>query len=243
MGNQAHPDIVQVAHMIQAIEGATRHLAAGVRMVSEPGWQARTGQPAFLEMATGVEKLGKLTCGMWKLEASGDYLSDKESRGLDHNIATLATSVHDEMRARAEADGKAYVSQLARDLDADPYWPDVLATLACAADATEGRYRHEGALGGKTLSGDAPADIWGTAEHKAVTALRLWLEVGSVTEAPAALAKIRAELLRSVLRWWHLAYRGWQHGLAGPKAHQLSTEAGLEFDRLPDELSAFVKAL
>lgn len=235
-------------NLILAIAEATGQLATGIHQVVGLRWNSMTGQTAFEDMAGGVERLAKITDGLWVEEARGSYPSDKEAAKAHHDVKALVEKVQVGIEDRATAAGKTYILGLCKALRDDPNWPMLVAVLNTAADATTGRYRQTAIMGGADLSGTPSAyQLWGRIEHDVITDLGLWgsiADLSSFGQGPSdSLLKARGVTLHPLLRWWHLVYRAWQHGLAGPRSQRFSSEIGLEFDHLPDELKKFVKSL
>jgi len=235
-------------NLILAIAEATGQLATGIHQVVGPRWNSLAGQTAFQDMAGGVERLAKITNGLWFEEEHGRYPKDSEAREAGHKIPELVAAVQAGIEDRATAAGKTYILGLCKALRDDPNWPMLVEVLNTAADATTGRYRQTAIMGGKDLSGAPSAyQLWEAIEHDVITDLGLWgsiADISSFGQGPSdSLVRARGVTLHPLLRWWHLVYRAWQHGLAGSKSQRFSTEIGLEFEQLPDALKEFVKGL
>lgn len=235
-------------HLVIGLAEATGQLATGIQQVVGPRWNSLTGQTAFQDMSGGVEKLAKITYGLWFEEEHGHYPKDSEARRAGHKITELVEAVQTGIEERAAKAEKSYILGLCKALRDDPNWPMLVDVLNTAADATKGRYRHTAIMGGKDLS-DAPSayQLWEAIEHDVITDLGLWGSIADISSSghgPSdALVRVRGETLHSLLRWWHLVYRAWQHELVGSRSRQFSTEVGLEFENLPDALKTFVKGL
>lgn len=241
MSNHGEQARLASAHRIQAIEDATTALAAGIGMVATPGWQARTGQPALQMIATGVEKLAKMTLATMRETDTGSFPDQKDMRAFGHNVGALVRTLatHTDQRATRE---QTYVLGLQRGLAADPCWPPLVEALDTAASATAGRYVHESALGGTAPKGRLVHAIWQELDDIAIAELGLLAALAG-PGSRSALVKVRTRELATVVRWWHLVLRVWQHGLAGPIGRQFASEISLQWVRLPDELSALARAL
>lgn len=235
-------------NLVLAITEAAGQLATGIHQVVGPRWNSLAGQTAFQDMAGGVERLAKITGGLWFEEEHGRYPSDKEAAKGYHDIKALVEKVQVGIEDRATAAGKSYIVSLCKALRDDDNWPMLVEMLNTAADATTGRYRQTAIMGGKDLSGTPSAcQLWEAIEHDVITDLGLWgsiADISSFGQGPSdSLIRARGVTLHPLLRWWHLVYRAWQHGLAGPRSQRFSTEIGLEFEQLPDELKRFVEGL
>jgi len=193
-------------------------------------------------IASGVEKLGKLTLGMMRESDTGAFPNQKILRGFGHDIGAVVRSMECRVENRATTMGKSYVLELKRSLDDDPYWPTMVEALDTAASASAGRYVHESALGGSAPKSRSVQEIW---QHLDSTAIA---ELGNLSDLAGAmnveaLIRVRVRILTSVVRWWHLVLRVWQHGLAGPMGMQFASEVSLQWSALPDELRGFAKRL
>lgn len=236
---------VRWPHLVLAINEATGQFGAGLREVVAPSWRPMVGQAAFQDVAGGTEKLAKITDGVWFAEEHGRYPTDAEARKDGHDVQALATRVQRGIAARARAERNSYIVNLCQSLDDDPNWLPLLEVLNTAADAGTGRYRHTAILGGKDLSDHESAyELWEVVESDVITDLGMWSHIrGAGLQPDASITVVRERILFSLLRWWRLVHRAWQHGLVGIEARRFSSEIGLEFDRLPSNLRVFVKAL
>ena len=233
---------VRTLHLVQAIEDATELLAMGIARVATPGWQARAGQPALQTIAAGVEKLAKLTLGMMDEAGTGAFPNQMTMRRWGHDIDGLTRSLGNRLEQQAARDGSPYILRLKHALDVDPFWPGLLEALDTAADAGAGRYVHESALGGVPPVGRPIHEMWQVLDGKAIARLGLAAAITG-PESRDALCRVRTEIIGTVVRWWHLLFRVWQHGLAGATARQLSTEVRLQWDTLPPSLEALANRL
>lgn len=239
--NLAHHH-VRTLHLVQATEDSTELLAMGIARVATPGWQARAGQPALQTIAAGVEKLAKLTLGMMDEADTGAFPDQKALKDWGHDIDGLTRSLGSRLEQRAAGDGRPYILRLKYSLDVDPFWPGLREALDTAADARAGRYVHESALGGFPPLGRPIHEMWQVLDDEAIARLGLAAAIAG-PEARDALCRVRTEIIGTVVRWWHLVFRVWRHGLAGPTARQLSTEVRLHWDTLPPSLEALAKRL
>lgn len=215
MGVDPEQERVRTFHRVQAIEDATSLLASGIAMVAAPGWQARTGQPALQVLASGVEKLAKITLGMMDEADTGQFPDQKAMMALGHDIGALVRSLETRVELGATKSDKAYVLGLKRALDSNPYWPGLVEALATAADAKAGRYVHESALGGAPPAGISADEIWQDLDATAVAQLGLSAAIAG-PEAREALVQVRTEILGAVVRWWQLVSRAWSTAWPAP---------------------------
>lgn len=193
-------------------------------------------------LASGVEKLAKLTLGMMDEANTGQFPDQKAMRAFGHDIGALVRSLETRVELGATKSDKAYVLRLKRSLDSNPYWPGLVEALDTAADAKAGRYVHESALGGAPPSGRSVGEIWQDLDAIAVAQLGLSAAIAG-PEAREALVRVRAEILGAVVRWWQLVLRVWQHGLAGPTGRRFASELNLQWVTLPARLEELAKHL
>ena len=195
-------------------------------------------------MATGIEKLSKLTLMAEHEARTGVLKTDGEMRAKrGHQVEYLSNEVVKIIARHDDESGNAYLASLRAALSADPNWPKLVSLLDQAADAKEGRYRHARAMSGDMPETESPATQWDALGLRVAISRGLLSQLASAEGSKTASAAINMELLRPVVRWWHLVYRGWGHGVAGERGRQNAPEIKLEVDNLPPELRAFVEAL
>lgn len=200
-------------------ESSAQLLGHGLTMVASTSWLPREPAAAFTCLASGVERLLKLSYCL-SLEAAGEpFPSDKALRDLGHDLAALDTRVAERL---ATAASSPYMARLLNEVTLDPYWPKLLAALGSWADSS-GRYRDLAILTGAGPKGDAAWVQWESASHQAASDLDLLVELGGA-EADRALAQVRERLAFSILLWWHALHRAWQHDVIGARARQVNLQ-------------------
>lgn len=244
MSNHPAPEIVTGVSLVQAIDDATRHLLLGVREISSPDWRADIGQPGFSLLATGAEKLCKLTLMVDEEATTGTMPTDKKvGRGNLHAVEKLTTDVDRLVRGYIDESGNGYLRRWQAGVDADPYWLGLVALLDVAANANEGRYRHARAMSGTLPDTDSPAGLWEALDTRVAIEREVLGDLMEPVKRNAALALTRGRLLGSVVQWWHLMFRAWQQGAIGARGRSVASELGLDLDKLPEPLRMFVKGL
>jgi hypothetical protein len=215
--NKPNPKILRALHLASELSTATELLSLGLNQVASPKWQARQPGGAFTQLSQGVERLLKAT--FWVSETShGRSVDSKFGTGASgHAIAELDQRVFGIYVSESQS-ATPYMKELIAEARSDPYWKDILLALDRWA-ATSGRYRDLDALRGRTHQGDPPWASWDAAEHRAITEAGGW---GNLTAKH--LIDSRRRLLLSFMRWWHVHYRAWQHGLVGAEGKQFSSE-------------------
>jgi hypothetical protein len=228
--------------VINEVESATQLLASGLNQVIDPGWFVRESASAFTCLASGVERVMKLTYGLDVLNGSGAFPSEPELRKLGHNLVKLDGIVFPRLVGHATEAGNAYVEQLLNDAQADPYWPGILAALNAWA-AASGRYRDLDFLTGKTAVDDPPWALWEETEQECVDDLGLLSALAGPNNR-SALVVVRTRLAESVMKWWFAVYRSWLHGLVGTDQKSPATSlAPASTVQLAKPLARLVKGL
>lgn len=200
--------------VINEIGAATQLLATGLNQIIDPGWECREPASAFTCLASGVERVTKLTYGLDTLNSGGSFPNEAELRKLGHDLVKLHDIVIPSLVTHATKAGNDYAVRLLRDATSDPYWPGILASLNAWA-AASGRYRDLDILAGKTNVDDPPWALWDEAEHRCTEDLKLLRALFEPNNHHSALLAIRTRLAQSVLKWWFALYRSWRHGLLG----------------------------
>jgi hypothetical protein len=198
--------------VINEVSTATQLMATGLNQIVDPDWISAEPASAFTCLASGVERVMKLTYGLDTLNSGALFPNSKDLQRLGHDLMTLDGIVFPRLLASANSSNNDYVLRLLRDVNADPYWPAILATLNAWA-AASGRYRDLDVLAGKT-AGDPPHALWDEVELRCTQDLGL-LRALFEPEHGGALVRIRTRLAESVLKWWFAVYRAWMHGLIG----------------------------
>lgn len=229
-------------HRIAAIEAATGHLVLGVNAICHPGWEARRGAPALLNIAMGVERIAKNTIGTIVEADTGAFPSDGEMRDFGHRISALLTEVHARICEQAERHGDSYIENLAAVVDADPYWHVLVGILETSASANHGRYVHERALAGQPPVGELASGMWDELDRIAIGKLGLWGRLGG-DDHREILTRVRTEAMTGVVRWWVFVFRSWQRGMAGNLGRQFSAELGLYWSDLPTPLDHLASSI
>ncbi len=215
--NKPNPKVLRALHLASELSTATELLSLGLNQVANPKWNAHQPGGAFNQLSQGAERLLKAT--FWVYESSNGRSVDSRfgSGASGHAISDLDERVFDIYVSESKS-LTPYVRELVAEARSDSYWRDIVLALDSWA-ATSGRYRDLDALRGRTHQGDPPWASWDAAEHRAITEAGGW---GNLTEEH--LIDSRKRLMLSFMRWWHVHYRAWQHGLVGAEGKQFSSE-------------------
>ncbi|GAA3703380.1 hypothetical protein GCM10022399_19930 [Terrabacter ginsenosidimutans] len=209
--------------LIREAETTTTLLVEGVSMIVRPDWRLSSGAAAWTCLASGAERLLKLTIGL-SAEADGlPWPADEIRHTYAHRLLLLRPDVDRALGERlGRAPAAAYIASLVELVAGDPYLPTIFEALAQWSDST-GRYRDFEMLAGHEVQRNGPAATWEAAERLTWTARPDVLEGLAMPDNRSALVTMRSELAGSVLRWWFLHYRAWAHGVFGPVAKQHSS--------------------
>ena len=242
MSDGPSAEIQRMSSIIEAVDRAVVPMSAALDEVISPHWNVvDQGQPTWERLASGVERLGKLTLGLRTEIKTGVFPPDREMKQLWHEVDHIANEVTKAVAEWANANGNQYVEDLARAVEIDPYWSEILEALTTAVSAANGRYRAQGELGGAQPSTDPPSAAWEEAERNAITDLGLMADL-SGPQNRQIIVQAREQLAHSILRWWHMVFRAWQHGFCGEDGRRASTEVSRSNRWVStDELREWVK--
>lgn len=209
--------------LIREADTTTALLGEGLAMLVREGWRSGAGAPAWTCLASGAERLMKLTIGL-TAEAVGKPWPSAEIRNIyGHRLSALRPEVDRALGERiTDAAAPPYIRALVGHVNDDPYLPLIFEALAQWSEST-GRYRDFNILGGEKVEGYAPSAAWESAEQRVLVDRPEWLGRLAGPDNRAALVDMRSELARTVVRWWFLHYRAWAHGVFGAVASQHSS--------------------
>lgn len=233
MANGPTDQVRRALHLVSELDTATEHLALGLNQVANPKWHARQPGAAFTQLSQGVERLLKLT--YWLHEDShGRQVDPKFGSGAaGHALSELNTKVLDIYLAESRT-ANPYMEGLVKTVLADNYWADGLLALD-RWSATSGRYRDLDALRGRESQDEPSWSSWEAAEHRAITEADGW---GDLTGESFRIGRQR--MILSVMHWWHTIFRGWQHGLVGPRGKQVASGIAPENTHLDQTIASLV---
>jgi len=233
MVNRPNDQVLQAHHLSNEIATATELLALGLNQAASPKWVASQPGGVFTQLSQGVERVLKVT--FWLSEQShGREVGSKFGSGSGgHALRELNTQVFGVLSAESLR-RDSYVGGLVREINEDPYWPDLLLALDRWA-TTAGRYRDLDALRGKEADGDPPWVSWENAERRAVTHAGGWADLSAET-----LVASRTRMLLSIMRWWHTLYRSWQHGVVGQQGERFANALNPANEHLDSNITRLI---
>jgi hypothetical protein len=178
----------------------------------------------FTQCSIGVEKLMKLTLGLAALDSTGTWLTKRDMKALGHGVINADVKVRAVLRsAVGRATHPTLVAPLLDAVDADEYWPLLLAALDRYGNA--GRFHHLDFLAeNKAGRWESPTDYWKALE-RAMTAdhPRLASGLTSATGYDAARRELNEHIAGTLNRWSEMVYRFWLQGAIGDRARQFSS--------------------
>lgn len=214
--NPPAPHLVFDSTLAKEIYTATQLLSAGLNKITSPDWFASEPAVAFTCLSSGIERVLKLTYGMSTRHDQNAFPTNKALRQLGHDLPQLEGLVTADLTAAAAPSERAYVRLLLEQQTADPYWADILRTIAAWADQS-GRYRDLTILTGSTVPDESPSAIWQDLEMRCITDLGLMADIAG-PDSRQHLSHMRTRLAQSVVLWWSGIFRSWTHGLLGQDA-------------------------
>lgn len=174
-------------------------------------------------LATGVEKLLKLTYGLTAAHIDGEWPASKV-RGFGHRVRDL----HAECRAllldrESSATNRGVVTAARAELDSDAWLAGVLGILQ--RYATTGRFYNLDYLGQEPHVEPSPRELWHELDHET------WAADPRVPSSPSeddtfhANERRRADAWQTSLRRWRwYYYQCWVQNMCGPEARQYAHE-------------------
>ncbi len=233
MSNAPSPEIISGVSLVQALDDATRHLLVGMREISSEDWYVDIGQVGFELLATGVEKLCKLTLMVEGEVSTGSWLSDSDLREMKHDVADLVRVTAEVIDGFTANGNDPYLAELQAAVRDDAVWAHLVRLLNTAASAGVGRYRHAKSMGGCLQDNDSPAHQWDALVKTAATHLGILDDLHDPAWSAVATAQVKVRVLDALVRWWYLIYRVWQHGAVGPNGRRAAGEIAQDLQRLP----------
>lgn len=212
---------VAVALLQETESGAKlmRHSLQILRGLPDARWEVGA---LFACMATGMEKITKLTLGLATVEDHQqwpDKATMKKSYG--HKVVDLDRRCRVYMQTHIDrAVARPYMRRLLAEVEQDQRVNLILATMA--RYATDGRFYNLDLLGDAQQPEPAPQEIWAGVEQA------VWRDIDGLStnlgsdDFQAVVRQVNEEIATSVEAWWNLYFRAWIQGIIGPNAKQWS---------------------
>lgn len=201
------------------LDAATSLLSCGTSLMQDYGFASRDAEPVLVLLATGAEKLLKMTYGVTISASDGSWPSIAVMREYGHNVARLDADCRQPLRDRAHlATASGYFSDLLDEINLDPFIGPLLDTLTVYGD--RGRFHNLDHLAEMPQPGPSPLQMW------------LRLDIAVVSADPSGFSHIgkseedfqrvrgaaNDRLAVSIARWQNLYFRAWIQGVCGEDA-------------------------
>lgn len=215
-------------HLSYEQDAAVSCLRYGWGVLSAYRFATNEVEPLFVLLATGVEKLLKLTYGLTVQADTGawpaqEVMSTKKRGGWGHRVADLDAECRKLLRTSASrATYPHYVTGRIDELDADPYvvpWLNALQRYG-----VNGRFYNLDHLADAAQREPSPRELWDDLYNSVAFAdpeIDSLIGVSS-DHYDALVRRTTGRLAGSLWLWWETYYRAWIQGACGPMAKQHS---------------------
>jgi hypothetical protein len=212
-------------YLIHEQEASVSCLRHGLNILLDYRFAANDAEPLLVLLATGVEKLLKLTYGLMKETETGVWPTRQQmgSGGWGHDVARLDANCRTLIRSGASrAACPHYIIGLVDKLNADPYVNAWLATLT--RYATAGRFFNLDHLADAQQPAPSPRQLWDELLREVAGSDREPTPpIGSsLIDRDALVLRAIKRLTHTVWLWWETYNRAWVQGICGSQAKRLS---------------------
>jgi hypothetical protein len=222
--------------LMSEVDAASELLRCGIDLLIGLNDRIHEPSPMLVTLATGVEKVLKLSIGLLSFEETERWPSrDVMKNKFHHEIGVMHAQVLDDIERRLaspETRGNAHmhVRQLLDDVRADERLQRIVECLDQYAKG--GRFHNLDTLAGSEPSWPAPHKLWDAVvfdllksdpELMATLGSRDWKTTGRV-----ATNRVMAVPL---VRWWNLIDRTWITKVFGRQAQMWSAELGAKIPK------------
>ena len=221
----ARPDWMYLSYEVDAAVSCLRN---ALETLDGYRFAATHAEPLFAVLATGAEKLLKLTYGLSAQDETGTWPSAEVMGmgrgGFGHQLTRLDSECRERMRAGlSEAAAPGYLTALLGELDAAPYLADLLRALE--RYAREGRFHNLDQLSKRENISDAPLTLWQSLYSSVVRDDPDYAELlGGPPESFEELRRRTNErLAATVWQWWETYHRAWVQGVCGAQAKRFGS--------------------
>lgn len=217
----------KVRALSEEIDAARSLLYHGLTILVSYTYASRDADALFVCLASGAEKLLKLSAGMESLETAGTWPSKTMMMGWGHDIVELDRYVRGliiQHAGRSTAPG--LIAELLAAVNSDPYIDPLLHTLGTYAK--RGRFYNLDHLADATQTEEPPGELWEQLHHE-VTTRHPDLLAGLATPDnwDSARTQLNQHIVESVQAWRELIVRSWRTGVLGSSAKQWSPQLTL----------------
>jgi hypothetical protein len=208
------------------VDAASSLLQHGFRILQDYKFATRDADPLFVCLASGSEKLLKLTLGLHGMADTGNWPGANMMQSFGHRITALDDQVRPLIRNRcAQSTAPGYIQQLLDQVGRDPYINQILATLE--RYAVHGRFYNLDYLGDKPQPEASPAELWEELHQTLLTLQPELLAKLASPEGEEGRREINKIIGESIRLWCELIARSWMTGVIGEQAKQWSFQLGV----------------
>jgi hypothetical protein len=209
---------------VYEVDAAANLLGTGIQLVLAQGISVHDPSSMFATLATGAEKLLKLSFGLMSLDDNGAWPSVDTMRGkYRHAIVSMHRVTLEGMRSRAASAPQFLIEQV------DTVDNDVRSSriITCLDDyAKRGRFHDLDTLAdGAPPSAESPRQLWEAVELDVLKAEPdILTALGSPEFKTVGRPRLNGVMAESLTRWWQLHHIVWTRGAFGRAAQLLSAQ-------------------
>jgi hypothetical protein len=208
--------------LLHEVDNTNALLTQGLRLLGQLRCLSTHLEPALVCLASGAEKLTKLTYGLAVTDRTGTWPDRSTMRvTFRHDIVKLDQACRDILLEQIDrAVGPGYIGDLLDRSAGDPYLTDVLHTLTRYAQ--QGRFHYIDVLAAGAPLGHSPQELWEMTERTITD------RNPELLDPSADLQRTRSALVapirQALLDWWELYWRAYMHGVFGPIGKQWGSQ-------------------
>jgi hypothetical protein len=205
--------------LVAEVDAAASLLRRGRELWLDYSFASLDAEPLMVLLATGTEKLLKLTYGLSHADEAGEWPSYEVLKKYGHDLSRLDRDCRALLTDRLDrATHPGVIAPLLEAVAADPYVSQLLDTLTTYAK--RGRFYNLDHLAGSPQPTESPARMWdGLVDAAFFSRPDLQPLLGQDNESWHRLRRETNEMLvRSVSVWQELYARAWAHGICGAEA-------------------------
>ncbi len=201
-------------------------LTTGLRLLDQVRFLEGDLEPAMVCLASGAEKLLKLTYGLAVTDATGSWPSKAVMQNkYRHQISALDQECRAFIADRIDlAAAPGYIRTLLDRSASDPFLQPTLDALT--RYAAQGRFHNLDVLGDSPPSAASPQQLWEDMERH-ITTLNpdLLARLGDVAQDwDLSRRDLARPIQRALIEWWELYWRAYMHGVFGPTGKQWGSQ-------------------
>lgn len=214
------------------IESAASLLGHGVNLLSERGQYSGEASPILAILATGSEKLLKLSIGLLAFHETDQWPAFDTMKSFGHGIVPMHNrTMADFQRLLADPATAGVAGSATRALALEVAEDEVLGhVLRCLSEyAEQGRFHNLDRLGRRAGLGPSPKERWEQLEAQIMDSdPALQRTLGTPEFSTIGLPGVKKAIGSAVVRWWSLHQRAWNTGVIGRTAQVWSGILGYD---------------